>query len=175
MFDFHIILSLLSILIAWKWGDWRNWKLYYSTILYMILGDLTYIILSSNKPLWEYESRIISGDFAEFLTAIVVFPCTCLIYFELYSKVIKAKRIAYIPFLFLFSSSIYSAIEWLSFRMGAFSYHNGWNIWWSFGFNCIMFPLLLLHYKKPLLVWPISIAFAFLMINYFHLPFTIMK
>lgn len=175
MTDFHIQLSLLSVLIAWKWGDWRNWKQYYPTILYMIIGDLSYIILSSQKSLWEYQSKIISGDFVEFLIAFAVFPCTCFIYFKLYSKVIKTQRRIYIPPFFLFCALIYTATEWLSFRLGFFTYHNGWNIYWSFGFNCLMFPLLLLHYKNALLAWPVSIALAFLMIGYFHLPFTITK
>ena len=106
MLDFHIILTLLTILIAWKWGDWRNWKLYYPTILYFIIGDLTYIILSSHKHLWEYESRILSGDFVEFLIAFVVFPCSCLIFFELYSKISNYKDNIY-PLLPLLCIYIY--------------------------------------------------------------------
>src|SRR5665647_1352836 len=125
MFDFHILLSLVSILIAWKWGDWRNWKLYYPTILYMILGDLTYIILSSNKPLWEYESRLLNGDFAEFLIAFIVFPCTVLAFIPFYPKVGMWKKIVYL----LFWASLYTSIEWLSFHLGFFSYHNGWNLY----------------------------------------------
>lgn len=175
MLDFHIILSLLSILIAWKWGDWRNWKLYYPTILYMIIGDLTYITLSSNKPLWEYESPIISGDLAEFLIAFIVFPCTCFVFFQLYSKVNNSKRIVVYILFFLFCTFVSTSIECLSFSLGFFSYHNGWNMYWSFAFNCMMFPLLLLHYKKPLLVWFPSIILALLVKYYFGLSFSIIK
>ena len=173
MLDFHIIISLVSILIAWKWGDWRNWKLYYPTMLYFIIGDLSYIILTSNKPLWEFESSIISSDFVEFLIAAVCFPCTCFVFFALYSKVSKSKRIVYL--LLLFAASLYTSIEWLSYRLGFISYHNGWDLYWSFLFNCIMFPLLLLHYKKPVWVWPISITSAFIVIYLFDLPFSILK
>ena len=174
MLDFHIILTLLTILIAWKWGDWRNWKLYYPTMLYFIIGDLSYIILSSHKHLWEYESRILSGDFIECLIAFVVFPCSCLIFFQLYSKISNYNRIIYIPF-FLSCALIYTSVEWLSSRFGFISYHYGWNIYWSFALNCMTSPLLLLHYKKPLWVWLPSIAFAFLVIYRFKLPFSIMK
>jgi len=176
MFDFHIVLASLSIFIAWKWGDWQNWKLYYSTILYMIIGDLSYSSLSSNKPLWHFESPIIGSDFSEFVIAFVCFPCTCFVFFALYSKVIKtgSSFMIYILF-FLFSAFIYTSIEYLSFRLGFISYHNGWNTCWSFIFNCLMFPLLLLHYKKPLLVWIPSMALAVIMIYIFHLPFSITK
>lgn len=175
MVDFHIALSCISILLAWKWGDWRNWKLYYPTILYMIVGDLSYIILTSTKPLWEFESSIISGDFAELLIAVVCFPCTCLIFFALYSKVCKSKRIEYLLFLFLFGASLYTSIEYLSYRFGFISYHNGWNLYWSSLFNLIMFPLLLLHHKKQLWVWPISMTLAVIVIYLFDLPFSIYK
>ncbi|WP_407312310.1 CBO0543 family protein [Desulfosporosinus sp. SB140] len=180
MLDFHLILSLISILIAWKWGDWRNWKLYYPTILYFIIGDLCYIILSNDKPLWKYESPVFSSDFIECLIAFIVFPCSCLVFFQIYAKVnkikikIKWKGIAYTLF-FLFGSSIYTFAEWLSFKLGSISYHNGWNLYWSFGFNYITNGLLLLHFKKPLWVWIPSIFFASLMIYLFHFPFTIFK
>lgn len=165
------VLLLFSILIAWKWGDWQNWTLYYPTILYMILGDLAYIILSRDKLLWEYKSSIFTGDFAQALILFVVFPCTCLVFLPLYSKVKKRSRILYI----LLWAFIYISVEWLSFRLGFFTYHNGWNLYWSFGFDCLMFPLLILHYNKTLWVWPVSITLAFFMIYYFNLPFAILK
>ena len=171
MIDFHILLSLLSILIAWRLGDWRNWKLYYPTILYLILSDLIYIILSSDKPLWQYESRILTGDFVEFLIAFVVFPCTCLVFIPFYPKVGKWKKIVYI----LFWTFIYTSVECLSFCLGFFTYHNGWNLFWSFAFNSTMFPLILLHYKKPIWVLPPSIALGSLMVYLFDLPFSILK
>ena len=165
------LLLFLSILIAWKWGDWRNWNLYYPTILYMILGNLVYIILSSDKPLWRYQSPIYSSYFVEALISFVVFPCTCLVFLPLYSKVSKMKGIVYI----LFWALLYTSVEWLSVSLGYFSYHYGWNLYWSFGFNCTMFPLIILHYKKPLWVWPASIISAFLMIYLFDLRFSILK
>ena len=178
MLDFHLLLSFFAIFLAWKWGDWRNWKSYYPTILFLIIGDLSYISLTSDKTLWQYESSIFTGDFVELLIAIIIFPCTCLIYFALYFKLRKSNLIGnnrHLILFFLFGASIYTIFEWLSFKLGFFSYHNGWNIYWSFAFNCIMFPLILLHYKKPLWAWPLSVVFAFLIIHIFDLPFTIMK
>jgi len=165
------MLLFLSILIAWKWGDWRNWQLYYPTVLFMVLGDLSYIIISNAKPLWQYESPIFSSNFVEALICLVVFPCTCLIFLPLCSKVSKSKRIVYI----LFWASLYTSVEWISFSLGYFSHQNGWSFYWSFGFNCAMFPLLLLHFKKPLWVWPVSITLAFVTIYLFKLPFAILK
>lgn len=175
MFDFHILLSLISIFVAWKWGDWRNWKLYYPTILYMIIVDLVSITLTSSKPLWKYESPLISSYFAELLIAFVIFPCTCFIFFQFYAKVNHSKRIAIYILFFLICALVYISIEYLAFRLGFFSYHNGWNLYWSFVIDCIMFPLLLLHYKKPLWVWLPTIITATFVVYLFNLPLVIIK
>lgn len=52
-----IFLSLISILICYKLGDWKNWEKYYSTILFFILSSVTCVILTYNHPLWmTYQS-----------------------------------------------------------------------------------------------------------------------
>jgi hypothetical protein len=48
----HIIGSFLWILATWKWGDWRNWKKYQSTILYMIVFSLLFDVLTYNHSLF---------------------------------------------------------------------------------------------------------------------------
>ena len=163
------ILLCLSVFVTWKWGDWRHWKEYYPTILYMILADLAYVILFFDKPLWQYESPIFTSNFVESLIAFVIFPCTCLLFLPIYLKVSKIKGLVFILFWVL----LYTSVEFLSMRLGYFSYHYGWNIYWSFGFNCLMFPLLILHYKKPLWVWPPSFALAFLTIYLYDLQYAI--
>ncbi|WP_374214218.1 CBO0543 family protein [Candidatus Desulfosporosinus nitrosoreducens] len=162
---------MASVIITWKWGDWRNWKQYYSTILYLIIGDLSCVLLTTNKTLWQFESPTISNDFSEFLIAFICFPCTCLVFFALYAKVQSYRKTVYISLFFLFCATLYTSIEWLSFKLGFITYHNGWSLYWSFGLNFIMFPLLLLHYKKSLLVWPLSLILAAAMIYWFDLPF----
>lgn len=173
MFEFHVIESILSVLIAWKWGDWRNWRLYYSTILYMIVGDFTYIIARADRPLWKFESPLFSYTFIELLIAFICYPSTCLVFWGLYTKVKKDKK--KVTALLLFAACLYTSFEWLSHHFGFISYYYGWSLYWSFLFNLIMFPLILLHFKKPLLVWPLSAALALIMMYFFKLPFAIMK
>ena len=91
-----------------------------------------------------------------------------------FNKICRHKIALHILF-FLFCAFVYTAVEWLSYILGFFTYHNGWSIYLSFGFNCIMFPLLLLHYKKPHLAWLASIILAYLMKYFFNLPFFILK
>ena len=162
-----IILIIISIFLCWKYGDWKNWRLYYPTILYMVIGNLTCDILVCRNPLWSYTINSLNHIYADLLVTSLIYPCTIILFLTYYPKLIK-KQVAYI-LLWVF---IYSSVEYIATILGGFSYSNGWTIKWSILFNCIMFPLLYLHYKRPLWVWPISMALAFLVLYIFKIPLT---
>ena len=71
---FRIILVLVFVIIAWKWGDWKNWKLYYPTILFMILGDFVYIFLTYKKPLWILESPLFGRTISDLYRSVYYIP-----------------------------------------------------------------------------------------------------
>lgn len=48
---YRIMMGAIFIITCWKWGDWKNWKLYYPTIQFLIIGDLKANFLLYNKPL----------------------------------------------------------------------------------------------------------------------------
>lgn len=162
---FRFLLVAIFIISAWQFSDWKNWKLYYPTILYMQVGDLTYCLVSKFKPLWQFESPYAGKVISELIVVFIKFPCLVLLFISNCPST-RARKIMYIlAWIFL-----YTFVEFVSYQSGAISYHNGWNIFWSFGFNCLMFPLLILHYKKPLWVWPISLVLGFLTVISFNLP-----
>lgn len=160
-----IILIIMSMFICWKYGDWRNWKLYYPTITYLIIGDLAYNILTSRMPLWSYNIKLINNISTDFLVTAFIYPCTVIMLLTYYPKLIK-KQVAYV----LFWVFIYSLVEYIATISDSFLYSNGWNIGWTILFNCIMFPLLYLHYKRPLWVWPISMVLASIVLYIFKIP-----
>ena len=168
--DYQIAVTLILALATWKWGDWRNWRLYYPTMLFFIVGNFSYTLLTYNYPLWEFESPLLKTTGSDFLIAMVDFPATVLIFLPHYPKE-KIRQILYILLWVL----TYTLIEIVSYKLGFFSYHNGWSIWWSVLFNMILFPLLWLHHKKPPLAWLASIVLALLFFTHFKLPFSSMK
>ena len=170
LFDYHIIIGLITVIAAWKWGDWRNWKLYYPTMLFIALGNLTYCLLTCNFPLWQYESPLLQTTTINLLTSLIGFPLTILIYLTYFPKIL-AKQIMYIVAWIAY----FTLAEWLSYKLEFFSYHNGWNIWWSLLFNCIMFPTLWLHHKRPLWALSFSLVVAVFVLIYFKVPFSSMK
>ncbi len=75
-----VIIALIFILLSLKWGDWKNWRLYYPTILMYIIATL-----SSNLLTYKKELCIIRGSFwndilANYFIACVIFPCIIVIY-----------------------------------------------------------------------------------------------
>jgi hypothetical protein len=92
----------------------------------------------------------------------------------LYLPHFPKKLIRQVLYIFLWVS-LYTMVEILSFRLGFFSYHNGWSIGWSFLFNCFMFSILWIHHKRPLAAIGIAFVAAVVMLTYFQVPFSSMK
>lgn len=162
--------AIISVFLCWKWGDWKSWKGYYPTVLFLIMGNLAYMILFKSKPLWANGAFLAKYPALDISTIVVLYFCTVILYLTFYPRFnSNLKRAAYI-LLWVF---IYSAMEYLSYITGHFMYYNGWGILHSVVFNIIMFPLLLLHYKKPILAWVTASAFAYLMMFLFQIPFEV--
>jgi hypothetical protein len=159
------IMGLIAVLVCWKWGDWRNWKLYYPTILYLLIGDLVADYLLYAHPLWGFGTFVESCSVLDLSVMVLLYPATVILFLTFYPK-LAGKQVLYI----MLWVGLYSAMEMIAYIMGGFCYHNGWTIWYSVAFNLGMFPLLRLHYKKPLLVWPISAALCFLLLWWFRVP-----
>jgi hypothetical protein len=166
----YIVELIIAVLLCYKYGDWKNWRKYHSTILFFIIGDLTYNFFTYNKPLWTYVTAFTNHTIICLIIAIILFPCTVLIYIPHYPKLI-VNRILYN----LIWVSIYTIMEIIWFMFGNFRYTNGWNIHCSFIFNCVLFPLLFLHYKKPILAYIITFAFTIIGLIFFHIDLGTMR
>ncbi|MDQ7092756.1 CBO0543 family protein [Desulfosporosinus sp. PR] len=150
--------------ITWYWGDWRQWKQYYPTILFWALGNTIYCYLTVNKPLWTFTT-ILPSTLANIIMALVIFPCVCLLFLPYFPQGHILKKLLYIC-LWTF---IFSFIEWWALNIHLFVHFNGWNLIYSVLFNFGMFTLLRIHYKEPRWAWLISIATGLFIIIYFKI------
>jgi len=57
-----------------KFGDWRNRRKYYSTILFFIMSNVVCILLIYNHTLWQYETKILNHTFCALFICITVYP-----------------------------------------------------------------------------------------------------
>lgn len=165
------MITAAYIIVCFRYGAWRKWKEYYSTYLYVIIGDLAYNFIFYDRALWEY-SKLISHTFSDLLVAMVVFPCAITLFFTYYPTETKIwKQALYI----LFWVGINTGIEYISYKFGFIVYYNNWNIIWSMALYCIAFVLIKVHYSRPLLVWPISFVLTYITMLIFNVPLRGMK
>ena len=164
-----IVLSLLYAAACYKWGAWRRWREYYPTILYAIIGDLAYNFVFHDHTLWLYDS-FFNHTTMDIIAAFFLFP-SVIILFLTHWPTIWFKKILYV----LAWAAANTLFEFVSVLLDTFHYDHGWGVLWSFALLVGTFVMLRVHYKKPLLAWPISavlgVATAFL----FGLPFDALK
>ena len=169
----HILLFIIFIFLAYKWGDWRNWQKYYPTILYFGFCDLVHMCVYYNLPLWVHNSTIgirIPHTFINLSWLLIIYPATVLIYIYHFPKTLK-KQIIYIGFWVIG----YTLMELMLYMTKEIEYHNNWSIWASLLFNCGMFTILWVHFKKPIIAWVITISMLIVFIKFCPIAFELIK
>ena len=156
--------------VALKWGNWKNWFSYYPTMLFFTAGNFICSLLTYNYPLGKFESPLLGTTFSDLLISTIFFAATIMVYLSNFPKELM-RQISWV-FFWVF---IYTLTEIVSYNLGFFSYHNGWSIIWSFIFNCCMFPLLYLHYRKPTWALALSVILGCGVLFYFKIPLSGMR
>jgi hypothetical protein len=165
----YAIIGIISIFATLKWGNLKKWKEYYPTILYFIIGNLTYMVLTQRKPLWYFGETLGHYTIFEIAMMVLLYPSTTILFLSFFpDSRSRVKHGMYIVLCVL----AFSALEYLAHISGGIIYCNGWNFLYSVIFNAVMFPLLYFHFKHPLLVWPISSVIALLFMFLFDIPFS---
>lgn len=166
----RIISILIFILGAYRWGDWKNWKKYYPTMLFFAMGDLIYISVFHNKALWKFPSNFLVASLDELLLIFMIFFPTTIWFLSNYPKKLFAQIAYNVAWI-----ALYMFIEVVDLKLGIIEYYNGWNLWWSLLHNTIQFLLIALHHRKPVLAWTIALIFLAIIMNIFKVPFTVSK
>lgn len=125
----HIAYNIAFFVAGWIFGDWKNWRRYYSTIIFFIAGDLIQNFTTSfvNYPLWRYHGTIPPNHLLiNLLINFMAYPATVLIY-------LKYALRGWKPFIFHFLLWVflYSIIEYINLPLGLISHYNGLEL----GFN----------------------------------------
>lgn len=174
----HTILLLGFLLAGWKWGDWRNWKKYYPTILFFITGDLLYNYLLYNYPMGKFhpsfdKAILPNHTLISLAVEFISFPVKVLIYLGNYPEH-KSKVMQF--FYVLTWVILFTTFEFTSINIwGGLSHHNGWNILCTFFSYFVIFVMLRLHQNRPLLAWTVSLGIITFLMYYFNVPIGKMK
>jgi hypothetical protein len=167
----RMVLPFIYMVGTWRFGDWRNWKKYYPTILFIISVDFFISILMYEYPLWTIQGSLLipNHTIADFLMVFACFSQMVLIYLSRYPyKSNWYRQLVYIALWAIF----YILVEIIFMSAKLIYYHHGWSIWWSTLVWVFMFIGLRLHHTKPLLAWLLCFACTAFLIIYFHIPIT---
>lgn len=161
----RLFFAFTWIFVAWRLGDWKEWRKYYPTMLYFVMSDLLYHFLTARYPLWKMEiSFPLNHTFSVLVFDFIIMPCTVLVFLSNYPKGIR--QVFYV----LFYVMLYSGIEWFLHKLGSFSYSHGWNWYFSVLFNCVMFPTMQLHFKSPQLALLLLFIMTLFLMIVFRVP-----
>lgn len=154
---FHAAVFTGAFLSSLKWGKWRNWRKYLSTFYYWALLTCYYEYISyiGNKHLWQFDKNFISLFVTESMYTFVLYPCLIVMFLGNFPKE-KSKKIQhYVKWI-----SLSLLIDALGKFYGAVHFYHGWSLAWEAFFYTTMYPMLHLHYKKPLLALLLSAFFV---------------
>jgi hypothetical protein len=173
----QLIFPVIFFLISLKWGKWHNWRQYYPTMLLMVVGNLLYSSMFKEYPMWSFEhtfeEKILPTTMSiDLLKTFTTFPILTLVFLSNYPEDKSViKKVLHI----LTWTLIFGAIEYIAKLLGMISYHNGWSMWWSLLFDFTMFSLLIVHYKRPIIAWLLSILFTLFLWSTFDLSFKLLE
>ncbi|WP_419887892.1 CBO0543 family protein [Neobacillus niacini] len=168
----HILFNSLFLIAGLKWGDWRNWSQYHSTILFFWFGDLLYNFLCKNYLMWEYKETMFGQHLlpnhltVSLLIMFVAYPASVLIYLGNLPETTMKKALW-----LLFWVTLFSLVEYINLHyLDLIEHHHGWTMAWSVIFNLLVFFMLLLHYKYPIVALILSIPIILFFVMYFKVP-----
>ncbi|MFZ5986810.1 MAG: CBO0543 family protein [Bacillota bacterium] len=148
----HLGVIILTIFAAWQKGDWKNWERYHSTMLFVAMSNLLYNFIYFNHFLWQLKPDFLFNHvMGEMFYTFIVFPFSAFILLSNYPKDLKKQVYRIAKFI-----TVYILIEWIFLEYGRIVHKYGWNMWWSLAWDCMMFPIWVLHYKKPLIAYFVS-------------------
>lgn len=170
--------GLTWLAILFIWGDWRNWKRYYSTILFFTLGDFIYLyLLSDAYPMWRYDPPAadkemgLTNTHISFSIMAIKYPATVLVYLSHFPQGKLMRKVMY----YLGWIVLYVVNEIIDLHFGLIDYFNGWSLWWSAVFNAVMFFILKVHLEKPIFAWLLSAIFVVFLWNHFDVPSSVFR
>jgi uncharacterized Tic20 family protein len=162
----HLVITLFTFFSVWCWADWKNWRKYHPTMLYIVGTGLLYEYLTKDHPLWIFHPDFLfNHEITVIIYTIITMPLSILLFLSRYPTTTKLLQLKYI----LTWVAIYTFFELVLHISGRISYENGWTYWYSVMFDLMMFPMLRLHHVKPLRAYALSLLIIIVLMWYFKL------
>ena len=167
----HITITVLTIIASFKWGNWGNWREYHASMFFISTGGLLYEYIVKENTLWKFHPDLLYGqDMVVIVYALITMPVSILLFLSHFPES-WFQRLIYI----LRWSGIYIFVEYILLVFGRISYQNGWELWYSFLFDIVMFSVIAIHHYFPYRAYILSLIIIVFLIDYFNIPFEFAK
>ncbi len=162
---FHAFVILGGFALSVGMGKWERWKEFLPTFYYWALFSCFYEYISyiGNKHLWEFDRNFISLFVTETLYTFIFYPSMIILFLGNYPQGKYQKILHYIKWI-----SLSILVETIAFKIGAIKFAHGWSMGWEVFFYSTMYPMLMLHHKKPLVALILSVFFVLFYILIFN-------
>ena len=162
----HVAITILTIIASFKWGNWKNWRDYHASMFFIATGGLLYEYIVKERSMWKFHPDFLFGhEMTVIVYALITMPVSILLFFSHFPERLF-HRLIYI----LVWSGMYISVEWILHVFGRISYQNGWQFWYSFLFDLVMFSVIALHQYHPFRAYILSIIIIIFLISYFQIP-----
>jgi hypothetical protein len=164
----NLAVDAFIIYAVWRWADWKNWRKYHASMVFAGAMGLLYnvMVLTHNFFLWKMTPAVFTYTVEEIIHCFILLPGTALLFLSKWPSKLSRQLKYLLKFIV-----IYFAVEVVWHYFGGIVYFNGWCTLFSLLFYCIMFPGILLHYKKPGLAYALFLLCTVLGVWVFKIPF----
>lgn len=124
--SFRVCLLASFLIAVFKLGDWKNWRRYYSTTLFVMVMNLAASFLTYHHALWSYNTGFLvkSGTVVELINSFVILPATVFIFL---SKLPVGNRLYQYLYILLWVC-LFTGLELADhYIVGGISYKHGWS------------------------------------------------
>ncbi|MBW7456784.1 CBO0543 family protein [Paenibacillus sepulcri] len=168
----RIVYVLVLWVVAFYKSNWRDWKKYQPTILFMVASSFLVHLLTYSYLLWDLSSELGSHLINDLLLTIFAYPPMVLIYLTNFpfNKKVITKGMYVILWVF-----IYTVMEAIQYGLENIRYHHGWNLWKSILFDFVLFPMLVIHHVRPLIAYVLFLVGTILFILIYGIPISSFK
>ncbi|PLT28904.1 CBO0543 family protein [Peribacillus deserti] len=163
----HVAITIFTIIASLRWAEWKKWRDYHASMLFISAGGLLYEYIVKDHSLWKFHPDLLYGkEMTVIVYALITMPISILLFLSHFPERWAARGM-YI----LLWSGIYISVEWVLLKLDKISYDYGWTLWYSFLFDMVMFPVIALHHFRPLPSYILSLLIIIFLIVYFKIPF----
>ncbi|MCI3919666.1 hypothetical protein MO973_05390 [Paenibacillus sp. TRM 82003] len=151
----NIIIAVVLLGLAIRFGKWKRWQAFYPTLLYIVVCNLFYNYIVKEQHLWKFESPWFPfpHEVMDVIYSFIINPAMTYLFLSYHPTTGWVRKSAY----WLGWTVVFSLIETLQFLTDHIVYYRGWSIPWTVFFYTLMFPMLYLHYRKPIIALLLSI------------------